>query len=65
MDGGVRRPSVRLEFDLTVGDIIHVGEHTVMIVEIHGDEVTVKVCTDDGSAPARQNEPQGRPLRPR
>jgi hypothetical protein len=31
------------ELELTVGDVVRVGNHLVTVVEIHGDEVTFKL----------------------
>lgn len=31
------------EFELQVGDVLQVGEYTVMIVDIDGDEVSVRI----------------------
>lgn len=57
---------MQLEFDLVVGDVIRVGDHTVMIVEIHEQEVTVKICSHDEEQDQRNDdELQKRPARPR
>jgi hypothetical protein len=32
-----------IEFELSVGDVLRIGEHLVTVVEIHDDEVTFKV----------------------
>gem|GEM_PF-5874454 len=56
---------MQLEFDLVVGDVIRVGDHTVMIVEIHEQEVTVKICSREGQDQLIDGEPQMRPTRPR
>lgn len=38
------RPSVQpIELELSLGDVLHIGEHVVTVVEIHDDEVTFKI----------------------
>lgn len=38
------RPSVQpIELEVSVGDVIRIGEHVVTVVEIHDDEVLFKV----------------------
>lgn len=38
------RPSVQpIELELSVGDVLHIGDHLVTVVEIHDDEVTFKI----------------------
>ncbi len=32
-----------IEMELSVGDVLRIGEHVVTVVEIHDDEVTFKV----------------------
>lgn len=56
---------MQLEFDLAIGDVIRVGDHTVMIVDIQEHQVTLKVCGDDGSEHVQESEPYLRPTRPR
>ena len=36
-----------MELDVAVGDVIRIGEHLVMVVELHDGEVTLKVVTHD------------------
>jgi hypothetical protein len=38
---------VRMELDLAVGDVIRIGDHTVMVVELQDGEVTLKVVAYD------------------
>ena len=38
----------RHELDLSVGDVFHVGETTVTVIDIDGEEVTFRV--DDASS---------------
>lgn len=33
----------RFEIELAVGDIIRVGDHTVAVVDLHDEEVTLKI----------------------
>lgn len=35
----------QFDLELTVGDVLRVGEHLVTVVEIHDDEVTFKVVS--------------------
>lgn len=48
------------ELELSVGDVVRVGNHLVTVVEIHGDEVTFKVVNT-----AHHDEDDGPVLRPR
>ncbi len=53
------RPSVQpIEFELSVGDVLQIGEHLVTVVEIHDDEVTFKIVDDKH---LNGNEPVLRP----
>ncbi len=36
-----------MELDVAVGDVIRIGEHTVMVVELQDGEVTLKVMDHD------------------
>ncbi len=46
----------QIEMDVAVGDVIRIGEHTLLVVDTQGEEVTFKLCSNedfDRDAPRR------------
>lgn len=48
-----------IEVELLVGEVIQIGTHTIAVVELHDDEVTLKICD------ASHDGESERPLWPR
>lgn len=38
---------MQIEMDVAVGDVIRIGEHTLLVMETQGEEVTFKICSND------------------
>lgn len=52
---------LRYEMELSVGDVIRIGDHTIAVVELHNDEVTLKICDEVDADVATENRPAPRP----
>jgi hypothetical protein len=48
------------ELELTVGDVIHVGEYTVTVIDVENDEATLRI-----QEPIADEESDEGPLTPR
>ena len=51
---------MQIEMDVAVGDIIQIGDHTLIVLESQGHEVTFKICSAEEAGEAHM-----RPTNPR
>ncbi len=53
---------MQIEMEVSVGDVIQIGDHTLLVVEAHQDEVTFKLCSvndaDYSRAAGRFDQPR-------
>jgi hypothetical protein len=49
------------EFELSVGDVIQIGEYTVTVIDLENGEVTFRIQDPDGAAQPAENPVVQRP----